>query len=84
MKETNDAHERETTQRQKQHDSEVFALSAQHVAEINALARILTSKTEHGHRLREMMEEFKNESALQERQLEAKSDQEETAGQTVQ
>jgi hypothetical protein len=30
------------------------------------------------------MEEFKNESALQERQLEAKSDQEETAGQTVQ
>jgi hypothetical protein len=84
MKETNDAHERETTQRQKQHDSEVFALSAQHVAEINALARILTSKTEHGNRLREMVAQFQHEADMQERQLEAKSNQEETAGTTLQ
>lgn len=78
MKETNDAHEREITQAQKQHDTETFALSAQNVAEINALAKILTSKTEHSHRMREMIQEFEHSTALQDNQLEAKSTEKET------
>lgn len=78
MKETNDAHEREITQAQKQHDTETYALSAQNVAEINALARILTSKTEHSHRMREMIQEFEHASSLQDQQLEAKSTEKET------
>lgn len=78
MKETNDAHEREITQAQKQHDTEVFALSAQNVAEINGLVKLLTSKTEHGNRLREMLQAFEHEVGIQERQLAAKSAEKET------
>jgi hypothetical protein len=48
------------------------------VAEINALAKILTSKTEHGHKLREMLLQFEHDVALQDQQLEAKSAQTET------
>lgn len=78
MKETNDAHERLMTQEQKQHDTEVYALTAQNVAEINGLVKLLTSKTEHGQRLREMVAQFEHDVALQDRQLEVKSEQSET------
>ena len=78
MKETNDAHEREITQKQKQHDTETFALTAQNVAEINGLVKLLTSKTEHGHRLREMLLEFEHTTQLQDQQLAAKSAETET------
>lgn len=78
MKETNDAHERMITQGQKQHDTEVYALSAQNVAEIQALAKILTSKTEHAHRLREMLTEFEHHSNMQDKELAVKSEQTET------
>ena len=78
MRQTGDAHEREITQAQKQHDTEVYALSAQNVAEINALAKILTSHTEHGNRLREMILEFEHASALQDKELTDKSEQAET------
>lgn len=78
MKETSDAHERLITQEQKQHDTETFALTAQNVAEINGLVKLLTSKTEHGQRLREMLMEFEHNIDMQDRQLEAKSAQTET------
>lgn len=78
MVQTSDAHEREITQKQKQHDTETYALSAQNVAEINALAKILTSHTEHGNRMREMMKAFEHDSALQDAQLASKSEQTET------
>ena len=77
MKETNDAHERLITREQKQHDTEMYALTAQNVAEINGLVRILTSKTEHAHRLREMLFEFEHQVSMQDRQLENKSNQQE-------
>lgn len=77
MKETSDAHEREITQAQKQHDTETYAISAQNVAEINGLVKLLTSKTEHGHRLREMLLEFEHATALQDQQLAVKSEQHE-------
>src|SRR5262249_19816395 len=73
IKQQGEREEREVTRAQKQHDTETFALSAQNVAEINALAKILTSKTEHGQRLREMLHEFNYQMALQDKQLEAKS-----------
>lgn len=78
MRQTSDAHEREITQAQKQHDTEVYALTAQNVAEINGLVKLLTSKTEHGNRLREMVQEFEHNVHLQQRELEAKSEQTET------
>lgn len=78
MKETSDAHEREITQAQKQHDTETYAISAQNVAEINGLVKLLTSKTEHGHRLREMLLEFEHATSLQDKQLAAKSAETET------
>jgi hypothetical protein len=78
MRQTSDAHEREITQAQKQHDTETFALSAQNVAEINGLVKLLTSQTEHGNRLREMVKEFEHATALQDKQLAAKSEQAET------
>lgn len=78
MKETNDAHERIITQQQKQHDSEVFALTAQNVAEINGIVKILTSHTEHANRMREMLAEFEHTSRMQDTQLAAKSEQSET------
>lgn len=76
-----EAHEREITQAQKLHDTEVYALSAQNVAEINALAKILTSKTEHGNRMREMIKEFEHNSQLQDVELAAKSQEQEPLGQ---
>lgn len=79
MKQKGDKEEREVTARQKRHDTETFALTSQNVAEINALAKILTSKTEHGHRLREMVLEFEHASALQDKELKAKSDENEPA-----
>ncbi len=75
MKQDGDAKEREITRAQKQHDTETFALTSQNVAEINALARILTSKTEHAHRMREMMHEFEHESAMKDKELKAKAEQ---------
>lgn len=78
IKQQGDKEERQVTQAQKQHDTETFALTAQHVAEINALARILTSKTEHAHRMREMIQQFEHESNLQENELKAKSSEKET------
>jgi hypothetical protein len=47
------------------------------VAEINGLVKLLTSQTEHGQRLREMVKEFEHASALQDRELAAKSAQQE-------
>ena len=73
MEQRGEAEERRITRAQKQHDTETYALTAQHVAEINALAKILTSKTEHAHRLREMLVQFEHESSMQEEQLKAKS-----------
>jgi hypothetical protein len=73
MKETNDAHEREVVRSQKQHDSEVFALTAQNVAEINGIVRILTSHTEHGNKMRELLATFEHQVNMQDKQLEAKS-----------
>ncbi len=77
MRQTSDAHEREITQAQKQHDTETYALSAQNVAEINGLVKLLTSKTEHGNRLREMLLEFEHATQLQDAQLAVKSEQRE-------
>ncbi len=73
MKETSDAHEREITRAQKQHDTETYALTAQNVAEINALAKLLTSKNEHGQRLREMLTQFDHERDMMDRQQAAKA-----------
>ncbi len=83
MVQDGDAKEREITAQQKRHDTETFALTAQNVAEINGLVKLLTSKTEHGHRLREMVQQFQHDAALQDKQLEAKSNQDE-APETVQ
>ena len=84
MKETNDAHEREITQAQKQHDTETYALTAQNVAEINGIVRILTSKTEHAHRMREMLTEFEHDVTMQDKQLAVKSEQAEPVGTVLQ
>lgn len=78
MKETNDAHEREITQAQKQHDTEVFALTAQNVAEIQAIAKILTSKTDQAHDLRKMLATFDHERDQMDRQQQAKATETET------
>jgi hypothetical protein len=75
IKQRGEKEEREVTRAQKAHDTETYALTAQHVAEINALAKILTSKTEHAHRLREMLIEFEHEENMQEKDLKAKSEQ---------
>lgn len=77
MRQEGDKAEREVTRAQKQHDTETFALTAQNVAEIQVLGKLLTSKTEHGHRLREMVDEFKNASALKDQELQAKSEEQE-------
>jgi hypothetical protein len=84
MKETNDAHEREITLAQKTHDTEVYGLTAQNVAEINALAKILTSKTDHAHRMREMLAEFEHQSRQQDKELSVKSSESELASAGVQ
>lgn len=55
--------ERKITRAQKQHDTEVYALTAQNVAEIDGLVRILTSNNEHGARMREMLAKFEHEVA---------------------
>lgn len=83
MAETGDAHEREITRAQKQHDTETYAVTAQNVAEINALAKLLTSKTEHGQRLREMLLEFEHATALMDKEQQAKAAEVEPTG-TVQ
>jgi transposase len=67
--------DREVTRAQKQHDTETYALTAQNVAEINGLVKLLTSKTEHGQRLREMLMEFEHESQMTDKTLKAKSEQ---------
>lgn len=74
MRQDGDAKERDITARAKQHDAETYALTAQNVAEINGLVKLLTSKTEHGNRLREMLLEFEHAVQLQERQLEVKAE----------
>lgn len=78
-----DAEDREVTRAQKQHDTEMYSLTAQHVAEINALAKILTSNTEQGSRLREMLLQFEHEQSMLDRTEEAKAEQTEPT-QTVQ
>lgn len=78
MRQDGDAKERQITQAQKQHDTETFALTAQNVAEINAIAKILTSNTEHGQRVREMLMEFEHTAALQDKELAVKSQETET------
>jgi hypothetical protein len=75
IKQAGDKDEREVTRAQKQHDTETYALSAQNVAEINGLVKLLTSKTEHGNKLREMLLEFEHTSQLQDAQLTAKANQ---------
>jgi hypothetical protein len=61
IKQEGDAQEREITRAQKQHDTETYALTAQNVAEINALARILTSNSDQAHDLRKMLATFDHE-----------------------
>ncbi len=77
IKERSDQQEREITRAQKAHDTETYALTAQNVAEINGLVKLLTSKTEHGQRLREMLLEFEHNVEMQDRQLDAKANQQE-------
>lgn len=74
--------ERRITQAQKQHDTETYALTAQNVAEINALARILTSNTQQGHDLKKMLATFDHERGMMDRQQAAQAATEE--GATVQ
>jgi uncharacterized protein YecA (UPF0149 family) len=75
MKETSDAHEREITMAQKTHDTEVYALTAQNVAEIQALAKLLTSHTDNGHKLRQMLQQFEHDSAMHDKEQKAKADE---------
>lgn len=77
MQQAGDKEEREVTRAQKQHDTETYALTAQNVAEINGLVKLLTSHTEHGNRLREMLLEFEHASETQDKELKAKSEQKE-------
>lgn len=81
MKETNDAHEREITQAQKQHDTEVYALTAQNVAEINGLVKILTSNTDKAHEMRKILATFEHEMNMMDIEQQAKHIEEETLGQ---
>lgn len=74
MKETNDAHEREITQKQKQHDTEVYALSAQNVAEINGLVKLLTTHLANA----QAVKTFEHQAGMQDKELEAKSRETET------
>lgn len=75
MKQESDAHEREITQAQKQHDTETYAVTAQNVAEINGLVRILTSNSEHAHKLREMLATFEHEVTLKDMEQTAKANE---------
>ena len=75
IRQKGDREEREVTRAQKQHDTETYALTAQNVAEINGLVKLLTSRTEHGQRLREMLLEFEHNAQMQDKQLKAKSEQ---------
>ena len=65
--------EREITRAQKVHDTEVYALTAQNVAEINGLVRILTSKTEHGHKMQQMLAQFEHEVSQLDAEQQAKA-----------
>jgi hypothetical protein len=73
IKQEGDEKEREITRAQKQHDTETFALTAQNVAEINALARILTSKGDQAHDLRKMLATFEHETGMMNREQQAKA-----------
>lgn len=73
IKQEGDAKEREITRAQKQHDTETFALTAQNVAEINALARILTSKGDQAHDLRKMLATFEHETGMMNKEQQAKA-----------
>lgn len=70
--------ERRIRQAQAQHDTETYALTAQNVAEINGIVRILTSKTEHGQRMREMLTEFEHEVNMRDKEQAAQAQAEET------
>lgn len=78
MRQTSDAHEREITQAQKQHDTEVYALTAQNVAEINGIVQLLKSGTEHGNRMREMLGQFNHEVEMRNAEQQNKASQTET------
>lgn len=73
MKETNDAHEREITRAQKQHDTETYALTAQNVAEINAIAKLLTSNKAEAHEMRKLLATFDHERDQMDRQAAQKA-----------
>lgn len=81
MKQTSDAHEREITQAQKMHDTETYAVTAQNVAEINGLVRILTSNSDKAHDLRKMISTFEHETAMLNVEQRAKAAEEEPLGQ---
>lgn len=83
MKATVKAHDIESIKAQKQHDTETYALTAQNVAEINALARILTTNSEHAHELRQMLATFDHERDMMNREQAAQANTEEPVG-TVQ
>lgn len=75
MKQAGEAEDREITRAQKAHDTEMYSLTAQHVAEINALAKILTSHSDAGHRLREILLEFQHEQEMLDTSEEHKANQ---------
>lgn len=75
IKERSDQEERNITARSKQHDAETYALTAQNVAEINALAKILTSNNEIGHKMRALIQELEHNERIQDKQLEQKAQQ---------
>jgi hypothetical protein len=73
IKQEGDAKEREITRAQKQHDTETYALTAQNVAEINALARILTTNSDQAHDLRKMLATFDHERDQMDKQQAVKA-----------
>lgn len=73
MRQAGDAEERRITRAQKQHDTEVYALTAQNVAEINGLVRILTSNTDKAHDLRKMLATFEHETTMNDREQAGKA-----------
>ncbi len=64
MKTTADAHDVENTRLSKEHDVEARAMTAQNVAEINGLVRILTSNTDKAHDMRKMIATFEHETKM--------------------
>ena len=68
---------REIARAQKQHDTEMHSLTAFNIAEINAVAKILTTHTEQAHKMRQLLHEFEHEADMQEKELSQKAQQSE-------